>query len=144
MSPNTTHTASDYYEIVKLKNRFAHTADAVNVEEFVGLFTEGAELNYEGMDGVISGHDEIEAFIEGAAGKDREKMHFLMNPVVDINGDTAEGSWYFLAASMTDEHFEWGAGEYHDEFKRIDDGWKISDVYSKRMIEFTHQFGRIK
>jgi uncharacterized protein (TIGR02246 family) len=60
---------------------------------------------------------------------DRERAHHLvLNPVIDVDGDTAtaRSTWAFVTRSDTDAPVFSMLGTYYDELRRTDDGWKFS------------------
>lgn len=56
-------------------------------------------------------------------------LHYITNPLIEIDGDTASGHWHALM-TMTgpDDQAYWALGLYIDTFVRTDEGWKFKDL----------------
>jgi ketosteroid isomerase-like protein len=53
--------------------------------------------------------------------------HMRHNPIIKVNGDEAEGTWYADIPSITgDGKAVWIMGKYELAFRRINGNWKIS------------------
>jgi hypothetical protein len=58
--------------------------------------------------------------------KDRfSASHLILNPVIDVQGDGAEGRFYLLEPTCIARAM-WGHGKYDMKFARVDNQWKIS------------------
>jgi ketosteroid isomerase-like protein len=67
-----------------------------------------------------------------ASGRMQYSTHMVTNPVVEVSGDSAVGSWSF-AMMYTDpagRRFRI-LGFYRDEFTRTDDGWRFRSLWSR-------------
>ena len=65
----------------------------------------------------------------GVSESDLERTyHLVMNPVIDVDGDTAtaKSNWAFVTRSETDAPVFAMLGTYYDELRRTADGWKFS------------------
>lgn len=51
--------------------------------------------------------------------------HMILNSIIEVDGDTAKGSWYFFVpATMAGiNKAAWAKGSYEDEFVRVDGRW---------------------
>jgi hypothetical protein len=135
----------DIAEICDLKYAYAAHLDHARLEALVSLFTEEAVCEFgpygtwESREAIRAGYG---AVLEKNGGPLRG-IHSVTNPRVQVDGDTASGSWYLL------DVFFGGAGEnplkivgiYHEDYVRTTDGWRIS----RSQIEFlwTERNGRI-
>jgi hypothetical protein len=52
-----------------------------------------------------------------------------MNPLINIDGDTASGSWYFLLTfAMTDGSSGWSQGWYDEQYITVGGQWLFDRV----------------
>jgi len=53
-------------------------------------------------------------------------VHYVTNPLIEIDGDTATGHWHALVtATMPGPQAVWILGIYKDDYVRCPDGWKF-------------------
>lgn len=132
------HEVKSRQEIKELRYEYFHTVDVRNYERFTQLFTEEAVLDIEALDdpwGRYVGHEEIRECIELLADQFHLELHFGLNPVIEVDGDTATGRWYFFGpfvfkdTEYVDPMDSWEAGVYHDEYRLVDGEWKFSEVF---------------
>ena len=59
-------------------------------------------------------------------------VHYVMNPIIDIDGDTATGKWLLLEPCSFPQGDErqpiWVAAKYEDDYPRVDGEWKFKRV----------------
>jgi len=57
-------------------------------------------------------------------------IHMVMNPDIEVNGDTATGSWYLFQACTyaEDNQAIWGSGRYDEEYVRLDGVWMFKHL----------------
>ena len=73
-----------------------------------------------------------------SAGFIRHSAHMVTNPVINISGDEAEGSWRFIMLySHTDGSFFRIIGHYEDQYVRIGERW-----YFRSLIAHVEETGR--
>ncbi len=117
-------------EIIKLKHLYWHYNDiGLLGDKIAPLFTEdgvwsNAELGH------YEGREEIRTFFNGASEALPFCAHVGMNPIIDIDADTAAGKW---RAFLTGTFVEDGRPvsrliliDYLDDFVRIDGTWYIA------------------
>jgi hypothetical protein len=52
--------------------------------------------------------------------------HAVMNPIIEINGDTAKGHWHLIAGGVSlDGESTFALSGYEDEYVRTPAGWRI-------------------
>lgn len=52
--------------------------------------------------------------------------HAVMNPIIEIDGDTATGHWHLIGCGlMLDNESVLGIAGYEDEYVRTPEGWRI-------------------
>jgi hypothetical protein len=119
----------DLEAIRTVKARYCHLVDARRWDELQDLWTDDAVCDY-GFFGCYRGREEImtKFFKELVESTSSFMAHMVHNPVVEVNGDEASGSWY-LTAQTTIEPLRqavWVMGIYQDRFRRVGDAWKFS------------------
>jgi hypothetical protein len=130
-------TLRDIREIEQLKIRFMAAADvrsgtepgAYDSQAIANLFTEDGILDEGPEIGVVlHGRTEIKEFYDKARTEwIKFGVHYLLNPVVDVTGDSAQASWYFfepLTYAPTGEAY-WCAAKWEDELVRVNGRWLI-------------------
>ncbi len=56
-------------------------------------------------------------------------VHNVMNPIIDINGDEAEGEWHAIGcATMPDGVSRWLLAYYLERYVRTEHGWKYKSM----------------
>jgi len=119
----------DLEAIKTLKARYCHLVDARSWDELHKLWTEDAVCDY-GFFGSYNGRDQImdKFFRELVASAASFMVHMVHNPVIEVNGDRASGSWYLTSQTTIQPANQavWVMGIYRDEFVRVGGEWKIS------------------
>lgn len=126
----------------ELKYEYIHALDQPDEDAFVDLFTEDAVFEASSY-GTVEGHDGIREFVEYRADDDRMYHHMATNPVLSVDDDTASGRWYYIVIKVAESGTaEWGQGIYEDEYRAVDDEWKITSLTARRnyTIEVPAQF----
>jgi hypothetical protein len=109
--------------IKQLKARSLMYADCRDAEAFASLFAENGVL--------------IGAYQEHHGRRAIEKnvdfwpfaVHYAMNPIIEVNGDSALGHWYFLRPQLDhNSKASWVAGWYEDSYSRIQGEWRFAAV----------------
>jgi ketosteroid isomerase-like protein len=113
-------TTEDRDEILQVLYRYNHAMDSGNADEWANCFSEDAVFDAAGM--VTTGREALRAFAEQVGGGGMR--HVLVNPVIDISGDTAHGRAYII---LLREGGIGVVGGYVDELVRTADGWKIAN-----------------
>jgi uncharacterized protein (TIGR02246 family) len=97
---------------------------------YASLFTDDAV--WIGNLGKCVGPEQIQSMLEQTLevfDSDAERAHHLVvNPVIDVDGDTAaaRSTWAFVTRSDDDAPVVLMLGTYYDELRRTDDGWRFS------------------
>jgi len=56
-------------------------------------------------------------------------MHYVMNPIVNVDGDTGTGHWHCLIPiTSSDGEDRWLLGTYEEKYVRTAQGWKFSYI----------------
>jgi len=89
------------------------------------LFTEDALWGDERGD--QKGRARIESWCARFGHTAQMSVHIAMNPKIEVDGDTARGSWNGLVPLVTAAgEALWVGGRYECEFVREETGWKIA------------------
>ena len=128
---------ADVAAIVRLTNDYALYNDTFQVDQLVDLFVSDAwfDMVPAGLDR-YEGRDAIRDFFERERRALSHVMHLTGNHRVDINGDIASGTAYFLAMGITrragvENH---ARGYYSDTYVRTGAGWRFSSRTSTPLL----------
>jgi hypothetical protein len=80
------------------------------------------------------GHDAMRAHFDAirVSGRIRHSSHMVMNPVIDVHGDTATGTWSFLMMyTSSNESRVRIVGFYRDTYVRVDGMWKFATLHAQ-------------
>lgn len=122
-----------------LKSRYARLADlalgspsAAHAAALADLFTNDAVANY-GFFGTFTGRNALlNAFENILPAGTRWSAHYIVNPLLTVNGDTAEGTWSFLIHAVPRNPPDAGQvtffGQYAEKYRRNNGTWKISEL----------------
>jgi hypothetical protein len=125
----------DIEAIKQLKARYCKYADSgEHPDEFAELFTETAVLD-EGDDGIYTGRDSIREMYKAIWPYFKLNQHLVLNPVIEVSGDSAQGDWRLLQLCTTihpdgDRAF-WACGYYEDRYRRCEGQWKFEHVKAR-------------
>ena len=129
-------------EIRRLKYRYLRCVDQKLWDEMADVFTEDATVDYGtkalGEPIKLAGREEIVKFLRDSLGPGIVTVHFASQPEIDVDGDTASGTWSFtdtVIATQFDVLIE-GAAFYEDRYARGADGrWRIAHTGYVRTYE---------
>jgi ketosteroid isomerase-like protein len=116
----------DIEAIKRLKYRYADACDrGYDADTLADLFTVDAVWEG-GIFGHYEGREAIRQFFQGVSSDITFATHYLMNPIIDVDGDRATGAWYLFQTSTFADGNQaiWGAARYDDEYERVDGEWK--------------------
>ena len=120
----------DLEAIKQLKATYCDICDdAHNPDRIVQIFTEDGIWEGKGI-GRAEGHAELRTLFEGFRDAILFSQHMSQNPVIEVNGDVAEGTWYFFGPFTLRKNNRaiWQACRYHDTYRKTPDGWKIAHL----------------
>ena len=120
----------DLEAIRQLKARYCEICDDDHdPERITDIFTEDAVWEGRGI-GRAEGHDEIRALFRRFQKTISFSQHMTMNPVIEVDGETAKGTWYFFGPfTMTEgDRALWQACRYHEDYRKVDGEWKIAHL----------------
>ncbi len=137
--PRRVAALEDLEALRNLKSRYAMGADKclstpsrAHAEELVELFTDDAVGDY-GFFGRFEGRAQlVHAFENVLTAATRWSLHYMANPVLEVDGSHAKGSWYFLVYAVAKDappgppqNF---FGRYEDRYVKTEEGWKIQST----------------
>ena len=120
----------DIEALKQLKYRYAMACDDdYDAERLAPLFTEDAVWDGGPM-GRCEGRDAIRAFFAGTSKLVPFAIHQVTNPLIEVEGDRARGSWYLwepIVFAQGDQAL-WMAARYDDRYRRDGDQWLFEAV----------------
>jgi ketosteroid isomerase-like protein len=120
----------DIESIKKLKARYcAHCDNNYDADGVASLFTEEAVWDG-GSFGKHNGREAIRTFFRGAPQIFPFAIHQVMNPIIEVKGDQATGSWYlFQPATLAEgDQAVWLAARYEEEYVKLGGEWKFKHL----------------
>ena len=120
----------DIEAIKQLKARYCEICDDDhNPERIASVFAPDGIWEGAGF-GKAQGHDAIRALFRRFQQLISFSQHNVMNPQLQVDGDRATGSWYFLGPFTFRKGNEnkWLALRYDDDYVRIDGAWKYQHL----------------
>lgn len=128
-------------DIRRLKYSYFRSLDLKLWDEFGDTFTADAVGRYGtkvyGDLDALEGREAIVGFMSEKLAGNIVTAHFAHHPEIDIDGDTAEGSWGFEDTVIATEFKALirGAGYYRDRYRREDGKWRIAETSYERIYE---------
>jgi hypothetical protein len=128
-SDQKTNILFDTEEIKKLQYRYVNALTFGRWDEAMDCFAEDAVTDMK-LGGITRGKLAItKLFKKGISqGHGHGEGSILVHPIIDVEGDTAKGSWiiYFMYSEPdTGKCSDWGMGTYDMDYVCIDGKWKI-------------------
>jgi SnoaL-like protein len=111
----------DRFEIQQLMYLERHLWDNMDVQSWVGVFTEDGYF-YDGSGLDIIGREALLSYAQEWCARYSGRYHMLEDPVVVVEGDSAGTHAYFLTFEGVTAAV---IGSFDDEFVRTPDGWRI-------------------
>ncbi len=128
--------------IRRLKYRYLRCVDLKRWDEIGDVFTDDATADYgtpsAGRPLNLANREEIVAFLRDSLGNDIITLHSAGQPEIDVDGDTATGTWRFEDTVIATAYkvVITGAAFYEDTYRRCGDGaWRISHTGYQRIYE---------
>ncbi|GAA3826438.1 MULTISPECIES: nuclear transport factor 2 family protein [Amycolatopsis] len=128
--------------IRRTKHAYLRCVDLKRWDEIGGTFTEDATADYGtptyGDPIRLSGRDAIVGFLRERLVPEIITVHLATQPEIDVDGDTATGTWAFQDQVIATQHNVAiiGAAFYSDRYRREADGvWRISHTGYVRTYE---------
>jgi ketosteroid isomerase-like protein len=134
-------TADTIREIEELKYRYLRAVDTRDWDALADTLTDDVVTDYGTQMGgkklAFTSRDAVLDYFRGAMKGTLITEHRVDHPVIRVDGDTATGSWYLQDRVIVPDYDRMiiGAAFYRDEYRRTDDGWKISSTGYDRTYE---------
>jgi ketosteroid isomerase-like protein len=125
----------DREEIIKLKARYVNYNDGgwngpthAHPDEVADMFVEDGIWDGSPMAGYARGREQIRELFRNFAAMPFI-VHYVSNPLIEVDGDTASGHWHALVtATLPDKSAIWILGIYDERYVRTQDGWKFETL----------------
>ena len=132
---------SDRMEIEDLVYEYAAIIDQKRFDDLANVFTEDAQIDYSDVGGPVGNLEQITAFLKQVMGMFPNHQHLNANPQIRVDGDSATGRVMCfnpqeMAKPDGSTHIFMVGLWYVDEYRRTDNGWRIS----KRTEEKSYVF----
>jgi hypothetical protein len=117
----------DIEAIKQLKARYCDICDDDhNAQRIPEVFAANAIWEGRGI-GRAEGHEEIQDLFRRFHEAISFSQHMAVNPVIDVDGGTASGTWYFFGpfTMREDNRAVWQAARYHEQYVKENGEWKI-------------------
>ncbi len=127
------HRLKDIEDIKTLRHRYSYGANIIDgqpgdLKAFAALFADDASFDV-GM-GEAIGPAAIEEMMKTLTTQWKCAMHYMLNPIIEIDGDTATGTFTGLFAFTSDTNPApvFLSNIYTDTYVRTTAGWKFQSV----------------
>ena len=123
----------DLESIKQLKSRYCEICDDNHDSaRITSIFTDDGIWEGKGI-GKAQGHAEIKALFENFQKNISYSQHMVLNPIIEVDGMTATGIWYFFGpfTFYEDNQAMWQAARYREDYEKIDGTWKIKHLRVK-------------
>lgn len=124
----------DIEAIKQLKALYCEICDdGHNPDRITTIFTDDAIWEGKGI-ATATGSAEIRSLFERFSAMMSFTQHMTMNPRIEVQGDQAEGTWYFFGPftfrsdEQAEQQAKWQASRYHEVYQRVADEWKIKHL----------------
>jgi len=138
-------------DIRRTKHAYLRNVDLKRWDDLADVLTEDAVADYGtptyGDPIRLEGRAAILDFLRGRLGPEIITVHMATQPEIDVDGDTATGTWAFQDQVIATEHNVAiiGAAFYTDHYRREPDGvWRISRTGYVRTYEATLSLADLK
>jgi hypothetical protein len=140
MSPHD--LAADVEAIKQVKYRYLRALDTKHWDDFADTLTEDVRGDYGQSIGAelhFTNRTDLVDYMRSALGPTVITEHRVTHPEIIVTGDIASGNWY-LQDRVIVADFDFmliGAAFYRDQYRRTEDGWKISATGYDRTYDAT-------
>lgn len=131
----------DVEAIKKMKAAYAYAIDERRWDDVLDCFTENALVDF-GSFGIYRSKGDLAKFFNDWLAKERQMTrHLFHNPIIEVQGNTARGQWYFNIPAVERGVAMWTGGKYDDEYVREAGQWKHSKCLCTFAYNVTYQAG---
>jgi hypothetical protein len=136
----------DIEAIKQLKALYCHlvddgiNGDMAKMDELMARFAEDAWIDFgtEEVPDVHKGRDAVTAFYKGTVCSALSySAHIVANPLIEVNGDKAVGSWYvYVPCTFRETNSAvWLAGKYREEYVKVNGQWQWQSMTFRAEIQ---------
>jgi len=132
----------DIEAIKQLKARYCAIADEDhNPDKITTLFVEDGI--WEGGFGTAQGHEAIRRLFQRAQQRFSFSHHMVMNPIIEVAGNSAQGTWYFFCLFTVRENNEarWSAVCYEEDYIKVNGAWKYQHLRAHGRMSASYDKG---
>lgn len=128
-------------QIRALKHRYLRTLDLKRWEEFADTLTADVVASYGSPSGDLPpefhGREAVAEYMRNALSGNIITVHVATHPEIQVDGDTATGSWLLEDTVMIPDYNRVirGAAYYHDTYRRENGVWRIATTGYQRIFE---------
>lgn len=138
----------DIEDIKILKRRYArYCDDGYDPEGIASCFTEDGVWDGGAM-GLAETRQGIKDYFTAAPGLVAFAVHYTTNPIIEVDGDSARGTWYLWQPMVMAEGDQamWLAAHYHEKYRREGDHWLIErlEIDIKSFSPYEAGFGKVR
>jgi hypothetical protein len=130
----------DRAAIAELRAAYCYRIDDGDWEGWLDLFSPDATVDF-GLLGTYKGREELQAFTD----RDDASLfsaHMAHNPVLEVDGDEANGKWYFeVPLVFADGEAGWAQGRYRERYRRIEREWKFARLKARFDYSVSYEEG---
>ncbi len=120
----------DIEAIKRLKAEYCDICDANHDQDrIVQIFVPDGIWESRGL-GRAQGHDEIRKLFKSFEERISFSQHNVFNPRIEVNGDKAHGTWYFMGPFTFRKNNQalWLAARYEEEYVKVNGIWKFQHL----------------
>jgi len=136
----------DIEAIKQLKYRYADACDrGYDADTLADLFTEDAIWDG-GVFGRYDGQEAIRQYFQDISSDIVFAMHYMMNPIIEVDGDEARGAWYlFQTCTFAEGNTPiLGAAKYAERYQRVHGTWKFRHLQLISIFWTPYEEGWVK
>ena len=138
----------DREEIVKLKARYVNYNDGgwrgpthTDPQAVSEMFTEDGVWDGRPATPYAEGRDQIRKIFEDF-GVVPFIVHYVTNPLIEVDGDTAKGHWHALVTmTVPGGQAVWSLGMYIEDYLRTPDGWRFKTMRFESAATSPYELG---
>jgi hypothetical protein len=129
-------------QIKKLKYQYCRYCDLnYDKEGIASLFVEDGIWQM-GRDDINVGQEAIRRKFDGMSNDIPFAAHLVLNPMIEVDGDTATGRWWLTMPCTRRVNGElagyWLVGQYEEEYVRVKGAWKFKKLYLEQSYWTPH------
>jgi len=136
----------DRENIKELKARYCAVCDDDhNPANITKLFVEDGIWEGGGF-GQAKGHAAIRDLFKNFQQLISFSQHMVMNPIIEIDGNNAKATWYFLGpfTFRKDNEAKWTAVRYDDDYVKVNGEWKFKHLRANIRMHAPYETGWAK